>query len=104
MTKPGVGRREFIKGGIGLTVLNSVPWAKHAFAQADENDRIIQAAKGIPATELRGMIWSPYFIPMQSTMQEFKAATGIGVGNIQDISIFDIPQRAMAEAISKSPQ
>ncbi|MFN0299164.1 MAG: extracellular solute-binding protein [Burkholderiales bacterium] len=104
MKKRVFGRREFIKGGIGLTVLNSVPWAKHAFAQADENDRIIQAAKGIPATELRGMIWSPYFIPMQSTMQEFKAATGIGVGNIQDISIFDIPQRAMAEALSKSPQ
>ena len=46
------------------------------------------------------MIWSPYFIPMQSTMQEFKAATGIGVAGIQDISIFDIPQRAMAEVRS----
>ena len=37
-------------------------------------------------------------------MEEFKKLTGIGVGSIQDISIFDAPQRAMAEALSRSPQ
>ncbi|HYM98170.1 MAG TPA: extracellular solute-binding protein [Aestuariivirgaceae bacterium] len=37
-------------------------------------------------------------------MEEFRKLTGIGVDNIQDISIFDIPQRAMAEALSRSPE
>ena len=50
------------------------------------------------------MIWSNYYVPMQPAMQEFKQLTGIGVGSIQDISIFDAPQRAMAEALSRSPQ
>jgi multiple sugar transport system substrate-binding protein len=41
---------------------------------------------------------------MQPSMEEFKKLTGIGVGSVQDISIFDAPQRAMAEALSRSPQ
>ena len=53
---------------------------------------------------LRGMIWSPYYVPMTAGDAEFKKLTGIGVGSIQDISIFDAPQRAMAEALSRSPQ
>jgi len=103
MTKPRVSRREFIKGGVGLTVLSALPYAPRAFAQA-ENDRIVAAAKGIGKTDVTGMIWSNYYIPMQPSMEDFRKLTGIGVGNIQDISIFDIPQRAMAEALSRSPQ
>ena len=41
---------------------------------------------------------------MQPVIAEFKKQTGIGVGAVQDISIFDAPQRAMAEALSRSPQ
>ncbi len=50
------------------------------------------------------MIWSTYMVPMQPVIAEFKKQTGIGIGSIQDISIFDAPQRAMAEALSRSPQ
>ncbi len=50
------------------------------------------------------MIWSPYLVPMQPVIAEFKKQTGIGIGAVQDISIFDAPQRAMAEALSRSPQ
>src|SRR5262245_45847977 len=41
---------------------------------------------------------------MQPLIAEFKKQTGIGIGAVQDISIFDAPQRAMAEALSRSPQ
>ena len=98
-----ISRRDFVKGGVGLTLASTVPFARNAFAQA-ENDRIVTAAKPIGKTELRGMIWSNYYIPMQPSMEDFRKLTGIGVGGIQDISIFDIPQRAMAEALSRSPQ
>src|SRR5690349_23695022 len=54
--------------------------------------------------QVNGMIWSPYFVPMQPVIAEFTKETGIGIGGVQDISIFDAPQRAMAEALSKSPQ
>jgi multiple sugar transport system substrate-binding protein len=98
-----ISRRWFLKRGLELTVLSMLPYAPRAFAQT-ENDRIIAAAKGLGKTDLRGMIWSNYYIPMQPSMEEFRKATGIGVGAIQDISIFDIPQRAMAEAVTRSPE
>ena len=96
-------RRTFTAGGLTFTVANFVPGLPPAFAAA-EDDRIVAAAKPLGATDLRGMIWSPYYVPMTPAMQEFKQLTGIGVGSIQDISIFDAPQRAMAEALSRSPQ
>jgi multiple sugar transport system substrate-binding protein len=101
MTKRN-SRREFIKAGAGLTALGALPYAPGAFAQS-ENDRIVAAAKSLGKTDVTGMIWSNYFIPMQPSMEEFRKQSGIGTGNIQDISVFDIPQRAMAEALSRSP-
>lgn len=97
-----ISRRHFMEGGLGLTVASFVP-GRRAFAQSAE-DRIAAAAKAHGAGDVRGMIWSNYYQPMVPAMEEFKKATGIGVGSIQDISIFDAPQRAMAEAVSRSPQ
>ncbi len=37
-------------------------------------------------------------------MDEFGDLTGIKISKLQDISAFEIPQRAMAEALSKSPE
>ncbi len=102
--KVSITKREFMAGGLTFTVGSFLPYgSKPAFAAA-EDDRIVAAAKPLGATDLRGMIWSNYYVPMQPAMQEFKQLTGIGVGSIQDISIFDAPQRAMAEALSRSPQ
>ncbi|HET9904489.1 MAG TPA: extracellular solute-binding protein [Xanthobacteraceae bacterium] len=101
-----ITRRVFLEGGLGLTIANFMPWSgiPRAFAAA-EDDRIAAAAKGLGGgAELRGMIWSNYYAALQKPMEEFKSLTGIGVGSIQDISIFDAPQRAMAEALSHSPQ
>ena len=67
-------------------------------------ERTVAAAKAAGAADVSGMIWSPYLVPMQPVIAEFKKQTGIGVGGVQDISIFDAPQRAMAEALSRSPQ
>ena len=92
----------------GLTVaaasgLKLPYWTRPAWAGAEE-DRIAAAANAIAEkADINGMIWSNYMVPMQPAAGRFEEATGIGVGNIQDISIFDIPQRAMAEALSRSP-
>ena len=105
MTIGNITRRRLLEGGLGLTIANFMPWSAipRAFA-ADEEDRIAAAAKPLGAADVRGMIWSNYYVPMVPAMEEFKKVTGIGVGSIQDISIFDAPQRAMAEAVSRSPQ
>ena len=110
MSGTTLSRRRFVEAGIGLTIANFAPTGGFPLAQfpqafaAAEDDRIVAAAKPLGATDIKGMIWSNYYVPMTPAMQEFKTLTGIGVSSIQDISIFDAPQRAMAEALSRSPQ
>jgi multiple sugar transport system substrate-binding protein len=94
-------RRHIVKGGMALTVATMFPGGS-AFAQ-DENARIAAAA-GKKGAKLKGMIWAPYYKPMGPALAELGKATGIVVDSIQDISIFDIPQRSMAEALSRSPE
>lgn len=97
-----VTRRHLLQGGLTLTVASFLPFHRSFGASVEE--RIAAAAKPLGQTDIKGMIWSNYYVPMTPAMEEFKKATGIGVGSIQDISIFDAPQRAMAEALSRSPQ
>src|SRR5262249_8267098 len=104
MTKSNISRRGFIEGGVGLTVANLVAGTTPLALAASMEERTVAAAKTVGAADVSGMIWSPYLVPMQPVIAEFKKQTGIGVGGVQDISIFDPPQRAMAEALSKSPQ
>jgi ABC-type glycerol-3-phosphate transport system substrate-binding protein len=108
MNKFDITRRSLVggalKGSLGLTVANFVPGTTpFAFAQSME-EQTIAAAKKAGKADVNGMIWSPYFVPMQPVIAQFTKETGIGIGGIQDISIFDAPQRAMAEALSRSPQ
>ena len=99
-----ISRRHFVGGSVGLTVGNFLPFGpKHALAQSME-ERVVTAGKAAGTADVTGMIWSPYLVPMQPVIAEFKKQTGIGLGAIQDISIFDAPARAMAEALSRSPQ
>ena len=104
MTKSNMSRRSLIQGGVGLTVANLVPGTTPLAFAASMEGRTVAAAKAAGAADVSGMIWSPYLVPMQPVIAEFKKQTGIGVGGVQDISIFDAPQRAMAEALSRSPQ
>jgi ABC-type glycerol-3-phosphate transport system substrate-binding protein len=104
MKKERVSRRAFVETGLGLTVANFLPFCPMSAFAASMEERTVAAAKAVGAADVSGMIWSPYLVPMQPVIAEFKKQTGIGVGAIQDISIFDAPQRAMAEALSRSPQ
>jgi len=99
-----ISRRNFIEGGVGLTVANFLPGTTPLAFAATMEESIVAAGKTAGAADVNGMIWSPYLVPMQPVIAEFKKETGIGVGAVQDISIFDAPQRAMAEALSRSPQ
>jgi multiple sugar transport system substrate-binding protein len=105
MTQRRISRRSFVGTGLGLTVANFMPFSSPPARAATMEERTVAAAKAAgPAADVSGMIWSPYLVPMQPVIAEFKKQTGIGVGAVQDISIFDAPQRAMAEALSRSPQ
>src|SRR5947209_16964194 len=104
MTMSNISRRRLIEGGVGLTVANFLPGTTPLAFAATMEERVVAAAKALGAGDVSGMIWSPYLVPMQPVIAEFKKQTGIGVGAVQDISIFDAPQRAMAEALSRSPQ
>src|SRR3982074_1839522 len=103
MTKSNISRRRFIEGGVGLTVANLIPGTTPLALAAAREAPPAPAARPAGAADVSGMIWSPYLVPMQPVIAEFKKQTGIGVGGGQDISIFDAPQRAMAEALSRSP-
>ena len=104
MSKSKISRRSFVEGGVGLTVANFLPGTTPLAFAATMEERIAAAGKSAGPAELSGMIWSPYLVPMQPVIANFKKETGIGIGGVQDISIFDAPQRAMAEALSRSPQ
>src|SRR5260370_37561558 len=104
MPKSNISRRRFIEGGAGLTVANLTPGTTPLALAASMEARPVAAPKAAGAADVSGMIWSPYLVPMQPVIAEFKKQTGIGIGGVQDISIFDAPQRAMAEALARSPQ
>lgn len=100
-------RRQIMKMGTAAAVTGAMTpmLTGEAFAAA-EDDRIIASAKKTTpnATEVTGILWSNYQRAMQPVIQDFGKMTGITMPKIQDISIFDTPQRAMAEALSKSPE
>src|SRR5215510_12244065 len=102
MSTERISRRAVVGGGLGISVEHCVGGGRGLGGRLEE--RVVTAAKPLGAGEVTGMIWSPYLVPMQPVIAEFKKQTGIGLGAVQDISIFDAPQRAMAEALSRSPQ
>jgi multiple sugar transport system substrate-binding protein len=104
MSRSGFSRRTFLQGSVGLTVANFVPGTTPFAHAATMEEQTIAAAKAAGKADVNGMIWSPYLVPMKPVIAEFTKETGIGIGAVQDISIFDAPQRAMAEALSRSPQ
>lgn len=104
MTKLDISRRNFVQGGVGLTATSFLPGITPFAHAATMEESTIAAAKAAGPAAVTGMIWSPYLVPMQPVIAEFSKHTGITIGGVQDISIFDAPQRAMAEALSRSAQ
>src|SRR5262249_61721936 len=89
MTMRSMSRRHFVGAGAGLTIANFLPGTAPLALAATMEEQTIAAAKKAGAAQVNGMIWSPYFVPMQPVIAEFTKETGIGVGGVQDISIFD---------------
>ncbi|HTQ32924.1 MAG TPA: extracellular solute-binding protein [Stellaceae bacterium] len=102
MTRHPISRRHVLQGGVGLAALGTMPFSPAALADS-EGDSIIAAAKSIGKTDLSAIMWSNYFVPMKPPMEEFQKATGIGITKIKDLSTPTIPQAAMAEALTRSP-
>ena len=102
MTHHPLPRRRVLQGGLGLAALGATGLGRTALA-AEEGDSVIAAAKHIGKTELKAIMWSNYFVPMDGPMKEFQQATGISITNIKDLSTPTIPQAAMAEALTRSP-
>jgi multiple sugar transport system substrate-binding protein len=102
MNRQPTQRRRLLQGSLALGAFASLPFGRAALA-VSEGDSIVAAAKGIGKTDLKALMWSNYFVPMKPPMEEFQKATGIGITNIKDISTPTIPQAAMAEALTRSP-
>src|SRR3546814_25210 len=96
-------RRGMLKAGLTAAATGAMPMGMFGRAwAATEEEGTIEAAKAAGGADLNGMIWSLYYRNMAPIADEFKKRAGIGVGTIQDISVFQVPQRAMAEALSRS--
>jgi hypothetical protein len=83
MTKSNISRRTVIGGGVGLSLANFVPGTSPLALAATMEERTLAAAKAAGTTDVNGMIWSPYLVPMQPVIAEFKKQTG-GIGGVQD--------------------
>ena len=100
-----LSRRQIMKAGAMAAATGVLPTAlsSSAFAGAEE-DRIIASAKKLSATEVTGIIWSNFQVAISPVVNAFNEATGISMPKTMDIASPDIPARAMAEALSKSPE
>jgi multiple sugar transport system substrate-binding protein len=98
-------RRQIMKAGAVAAATGVLPTSltSPAWAGAEE-DRIVASAKKLGKVDVTGILWSNYQVAISPVVAAFNDATGINLTKIQDISTFDIPQRAMAEALSKSPE
>ena len=77
MTKSNISRRGVIEAGVGLTVANLIPGTTPLAFAASMEERTVAAGKAAGAADVSGMIWSPYLVPMQPVIAEFKKQTGM---------------------------
>lgn len=106
-----VSRRTFLgvagavaAGALGGEPLLSDP-AWGAQVQGDTPEaRAINGARALKKKlDLNILIWGQYYPgKMRELAADFKEKTGIGIGATQDLVTFQIPARAMAEAVAKS--
>ena len=61
-----ISKREFVAGGLGLTVANFLPYGPwdRAYAQGTMEERTIAAAKAAGKADVTGIMWAPYLKPM----------------------------------------
>jgi ABC-type glycerol-3-phosphate transport system substrate-binding protein len=108
--RKGVDRRTFLKVGSAGVGLLGGPYFAADFAWAASvpgdtpEERAVNGARALKKTlDLNVLIWGQYYPgKMRELATDFKEKTGIGVGATQDLVTFQIPARAMAEAVAKS--
>ena len=103
MSKSKITRRKFIKGAATTAIAAPIALRQGGVAEAGaEEDRIVKAAKKVGPAALNGMMWSLYWRNYPGLNKEFKGKAGIYMEKVNDVPNLLIPQRAMAEAISRS--
>lgn len=105
-------RRTFLKGSLAAGAMAATgPYVfrkDRAYAMAPapgpDEKRIIDSAKKLnQKVDLSFVAWGGHSKgEMEQVAAEFKKHTGIGLGNIIDISFAQLSQRAMAEALARS--
>src|ERR1051326_8817471 len=102
MSQHKIPRRRILQAGGGLAPPAAAPLGGGGLA-GGQGGPVIAAAKGIGKADLKAIMWSNYFVPMKEPIDAFQKATGIAITNIKDLSTPTIPQAAMAEALTRSP-
>ncbi len=108
----GMDRRTFLKvaGAAGAGALGGqsfatdVAWGGSQVAGETPEERAINGARALKKNiDLNVLIWGQYYAGrMRELAAEFKEKTGIGIGATQDLGVFAIAPRVMAEAMVKS--
>ena len=103
MSEKQIKRRSLLKAGLATAVAGPavLGGAGKAYAGPEE-DAVIKAAKKLGGAKLNGMMWGLYWRNYPDLNREFNKATGISMDKISDVPNLQIPQRAMAEAITRS--
>ena len=102
-----LSRREALKAGTAAAAVGAATpmMSGTAFAGTEEDSIVAAAKKAVPGgQDLTGLMWGLYSSGAKPVMDDFAGLTNIKISKLQDISAFEIPQRAMAEALSKSPE
>ena len=105
MSEARIDRRSLLKAGLATAVAGPAFVRGAGAARAgghSEEEKIIKAAKKAGAASLNGMMWGLYWRNYPDLNREFKKATGISMEKVSDVPNLQIPQRAMAEAITRS--
>ena len=103
MANKKIKRRNILKAGLGAAAVGSGLLGKVGTVSAGpEEDKIVTSAKRLQPAAMNGMMWSLYWRNYPKLNKEYKKATGSYMAKVNDVPNLLIPQRAMAEAISRS--
>ena len=103
MANKKIKRRNILKAGLGAAAVGSGLLGKVGTVSAGpEEDKIVTSAKRLQPAAMNGMMWSLYWRNYPKLNKEYKKATGSYMAKVTDVPNLLIPQRAMAEAISRS--
>ena len=102
MSEKQIKRRSLLKAGLATAVAGPAVLGGGKAHAGPEEDAVIKAGKKLGGAKLNGMMWGLYWRNYPDLNREFNKATGISMDKVSDVPNRQIPQRAMAEAITRS--